>query len=386
MCLNPKLISKRGKYKENNYRGMKGDNYSISVFTDCGCCSQCIAKKANNWVVRNVYESKMHDKKCFITLTYQANQIFLVRKDFQDWVKRFRFEINKEYYDKLRLHKQELNKKYKSKYPNLNKKIRKKLINIKSEDWKNEHEKEFIKTKIFYAGEYGTIRGRPHFHAIIYGWEDKNAYYTGISKKINIIYESEIIRKTWGLGRTSYQEFGEKETSYIALYNTAQQEFKKAYKLTREKVKQIKKHIEDHLKLYPKNQSKNLIKQLEDYDAELLNEKKKYLLIKEFNGWSLAMGWDKFYDEYSKSENYAFTEYILDMQFSTPSPWLKKLANKYGDIPAIKELLKREEQMIASKNEIEEQGKNELREKFKRKKEIIEWNEKGRKNGEIEEL
>ena len=64
MCLNPKKIYKRGKYKENNYRGMRGDEYSISAYTDCGYCSQCLAKKANNWVIRNFYEAKNNEKKC----------------------------------------------------------------------------------------------------------------------------------------------------------------------------------------------------------------------------------------------------------------------------------------------------------------------------------
>lgn len=46
-----------------------------------------LGKKANNWVIRNFYEAKNNEKKCFITLTYAKTPIFLVRKDFQDWLK-----------------------------------------------------------------------------------------------------------------------------------------------------------------------------------------------------------------------------------------------------------------------------------------------------------
>ena len=150
MCLNPKLIRKKGKYKESNYRGEKGAFYELSTYSKCGSCEQCIAERANNWVIRNYYEEKTTNKKCFITLTYKDNPIFLVRKDLIDFVKRFRFEINKEYYKK---------------YNNVKIGLSKEALEI----WKEEHKNEYIKTRIFYSGEYGTVNGRSHFHVIIYG-------------------------------------------------------------------------------------------------------------------------------------------------------------------------------------------------------------------------
>lgn len=364
MCLNPKILKKTGKYKEDNYRGQAGEKYSISTFTECGSCPQCIAKRANNWVVRNYFEAKKHKRKCFITLTYAKQPFFLVRKDIQDFMKRFRHEINKEYFKAQKYAK----KHYSDRVYSL---------------WKQIHEKDYIKTRMFYVMEYGTLHGRPHAHIIIYGWDDEKAYFIGINKKINVIYQSETIQKTWNLGKTTYQSFGDHEAPYISLYSTPQEAFKRAYKLTREKIKQISEIVNRKIDYYSKGQRINLLNALSEAEKQLNEEKKKYLLIKEFNGWSMSMGWDGFIEEYTENNVHTFDHAIFTAILATPSPWLKKLANQYGDIAAAQELFRRETEMPKNKTELEEQGKMEAREKTKRKKEVIEWNE-GRKNNEIE--
>lgn len=366
MCLKPKWIYKKGNYKESNYRGEKGAFYELGTYTKCGVCSECIAEKCNNWVVRNAYEEKDHVKKCFITLTYKEQPFFLVRKDFQDFMKRFRFEINKEYYKKLN-------------------NVKKGLSGEELKLWKEDHKEEFIKTKIYYCGEYGTKHGRCHFHAIIYGWEDENPRYLGVNKKSNIIYQSTIIQKTWGLGRTSYQKFGEHEAPYMSLYSTPQEEFKKSYKMTMEKAKKIRKLIYGRKgEITPQYQ--NLLLELEKITKKLEEEKEKYYLIKEFNGWSTALGWKNFERQYDQQRHYVFEEYVGgSAKYATPSPWVKKLANM-GDIQAAKEMFRREAIIVQSKNEEEEMLKNLAKEQEKRKKELIEWQERGRKNGETSDF
>lgn len=336
MCLNPKLIKKSGKYKESNYRGSEGEFYEIETYSKCGSCEICIAEKCNNWVIRNYYESKVHQDKCFVTLTYEENPYILVRKDMQDFLKRLRRRL----------------------------------------EYKNEK-----KIRMFYAGEYGEKKGRPHWHIIIYGWKDKNPKYLGINKKTNLIYQSKLIQSTWGLGRTSYQDFGDYEIPYVALYNTPQEDFKKAYKLTREKAKSIEQKILNN-EAMPKSQRINTIKELYFYIQEIDKNKSKYTLVREKQGWSQALGWAQFYDEYSKMPTYPWTEYIEDKEFVTPTPWVKKLANM-GDIAAAKEMYKREEMIIQSANEEEEIIKNMMKINRMRKKEIIDWNEQ---KTEIEEV
>ena len=98
MCLRPKKIYRAGIRKEDNYNGKKGDKYDIETFVKCGTCIQCQNEKANNWVIRNMYEKEEHKEMCFITLTYKENPIFLIKKDIQDFIKRLRRYL--EYHEK----------------------------------------------------------------------------------------------------------------------------------------------------------------------------------------------------------------------------------------------------------------------------------------------
>lgn len=328
MCLNPKWIYKKGHYKQDNYRGFEGDFYEIGTYSKCGSCEECINEKCNNWVIRNYYEEKAHKRKCFITLTYENSSGILIRKDFQDFMKRFRINLDRTTGEKIRM---------------------------------------------FEAGEYGTLKGRPHAHFIIYGWDDENAKYLSITKKKQILYQSKIIQDSWGLGRTSIQHFNEHEIPYITLYETPQSTFNKAYKLNREKVKKLKELA--YYSIKNEAQRRNLLQELYTAEKEMDEEKKQYKLIKEFNSWSLALGWEEFFKEYSKKRNYAWVEYIEGKEFVTPSPWVKKLANM-GDIAAAKEMQRREEMIIQSKSTEEERAKNLINVQSQYKKKIIEWNDK----------
>lgn len=325
MCLNPKWIYKKGNYIKDSYRGREGEFYELGTFAECGCCAQCVNTKSNNWIVRNHYESLANEKKCFITLTYAVNPIIIVRKDMQDFIKRLRAALAK----------------------------------------------ENVKIRTFYCMEYGTINNRPHGHVIIYGWEDENARYLNVNKKSNVIYQSELIQKTWGLGRTSYQKFSEKEAPYIALYSTPQETFKKAYKLNMDKLKRLERYCHEKRDMKAAAR-KNLMIELLDLRKQLEESKKKYVLSREINGWSLALGWEAFEKQYNLANKYVFMEYIAELQIPTPSPWVKKLAN-LGDIQAAKEMYRREEEADKETNEDVERVKNEFKIMTQRKKEIREW-------------
>ena len=330
MCLNPKWLYKKGHYVQDNYRGAVGDFYELGTMTKCGSCSQCMAEKSNNWVIRNHYESKKHQKKCFITLTYKESPIILVKKDLQDFIKRLRrtLEYNG-YKDKIRY---------------------------------------------FAVGEYGTANNRPHMHVIIYGWKDENAKYLDISKRKNLVLHSELIDKVWGKGRTSYQEFSEHEAPYISLYSTPQETFKKAYKLNLDKLHRLEDYAKTSIK-YDSAGRKNLINQIAEMRKALEDSKKKYILAKEWNTWSLALGWEEWEKQYIKAHKYVFTEYIEDCEYVTPTPWVKKMAN-LGDIPCAMEMFRREQEAEHETNEARAKAKAELREYAKKKDEIIEWLDK----------
>lgn len=329
MCLNPKWIYKKGHYKEDNYRGAAGELYEIGTYTKCGGCEQCNAEKANNWVVRNYYEAQSNEKIAFITLTYEVNPVILIKKDLQNFIKRLRA--------KLKYHKDE-------------------------------------KIRYFACGEYGTLNGRPHWHLILYGFEDLNKRYLDINKKKNIVYQSPLIQETWGLGRTSIQEFSTYEIPYISLYQTPKERFKRAYKLTREKAKNLRELYNSKMYKISKKRRKEMVNGLKEYEDEMKKTKSKYYAIKESNTWSIALGWEKFYEKYANAKEYTFIEYIEDKEFPTPTPWVKKLANM-GDIQAAKEMFRREEEYKVEATEEEERNKNLRKILDKKKKNVLDWKE-----------
>lgn len=351
MCLNPKWIYKKGNYKEDNYRGKAGDFYEIGTYSKCGACEQCNAERANSWVVRNYYEAQRWENIAFITLTYAENPIILVKKDLQDFIKRLRRSIEYEF-----------EKKYKS--------IKKTAL---YKELKEEfHAKNML--RFFAAGEYGEYNHRPHFHLILYNFKDV-IKFLDINKSGNILFQGQTIQKIWGLGRTSLQEFDVHEIPYISLYETPKEQFKNAYKMTREKVKQIERIARSN-KNMNSAQRNNLFKELKEIDKQLKKSKEQYMAVKEFNTWSTALGWEKFYDEYAKQKIYTFKEYIEDKEFITPTSWVKKLAN-LGDLQAIQEMYRREEEIgKISANEETEKQKNLNKLSRRRKKEIMEWNNK----------
>ena len=124
-----------------------------------------------------------------------------------------------------------------------------------------------------------------------------------------------------------------------------------------------------------KHLSKNLLKKIKELRKKVEESKTGYVSIKEFNTWSQALGWEIFEDEYINSKDYAFEHYIKEGVFPTPTPWLKKLANKYGDVRAMEELLRREKQMQQETNEQRYKAKCLMENAAKKKTDILEWND-----------
>lgn len=105
------------------------DQVVRGVVVPCGKCTICKQNRASEWGARLVHELQYHKQSCFITLTYDDENIpetptglyTLVKKDYQDFLKRLRKNID-------------------------------------------------VKIKYFLCGEYGSVTARPHYHAIIFGW------------------------------------------------------------------------------------------------------------------------------------------------------------------------------------------------------------------------
>lgn len=138
----------------------------------CGQCVGCRLERSRIWAMRAVHEAKMYKRNCFITLTYNDENLpdrgRLKYEDFVLFMKRLR-------------------------------------------------KKHGENIRFYMCGEYGDL-DRPHYHAIIFNhdWKDKTYFKTSNSKEK--IYTSEDLTKIWGLGHASTGDATFESAAYIARY------------------------------------------------------------------------------------------------------------------------------------------------------------------------
>lgn len=177
-CYRP-ITAYRGEGRTKNgktpiYFNPRAGYHDRPVQLPCGKCIGCKMERARQWAVRIMHEASLHEDNCFITLTYDDDNIpddkSLLHKDVQDFFKRLRKSI------------------------------------------------EPKKIRYFACGEYGEKLGRPHYHAILFGidFDDKKKYSDGE----NTIETSEKLSEIWGKGHVSTGEVNDKTASYVAQYCT----------------------------------------------------------------------------------------------------------------------------------------------------------------------
>lgn len=155
MCLNPLWINKQ------------------RMHVPCGKCVECIVNKSKEWAFRITLESKLYDKNCMITLTYNENNLAtpsLERRDVQLFLKRLRKKINN---DKIRY---------------------------------------------FGCGEYGSLHGRKHWHIIIFNYDFPDKYFFCTDNKGTKLYRSKTLEDLWTFGFSSIGEVNFDSAKYCAIY------------------------------------------------------------------------------------------------------------------------------------------------------------------------
>lgn len=151
-------------------KGIDGTRIEIP----CGGCIGCRLDRAAEWQTRLLHESKEHRMNVFLTLSYSENNLppynSLRKEDFQKFMKRLR----------------------KSVYPE--------------------------KVRYFMCGEYGEQTARPHYHAIIFGYDfaDKKPHSKG--SRGDQIYVSDTLDQLWGLGHCWIGSVTSESCGYVARY------------------------------------------------------------------------------------------------------------------------------------------------------------------------
>lgn len=139
----------------------------------CGSCDGCLLERSRQWAVRITHEASLSEQNCFVTLTYADEHLpangGLWPEDFDAFMRALRQKIAPS------------------------------------------------RVRYFYCGEYGERFGRPHFHAVLFGWWPPDAECLGNRKGLPV-WRSELIERLWKRGRTEVGTVTFESASYVARY------------------------------------------------------------------------------------------------------------------------------------------------------------------------
>ena len=76
-CYSPLTMYWTGQYtdlfhtkKKYSFKKTEGYTDAIVQQVPCGQCVGCRLERSRQWAIRCMHESQLHEKNCFITLTY----------------------------------------------------------------------------------------------------------------------------------------------------------------------------------------------------------------------------------------------------------------------------------------------------------------------------
>ncbi|WNK13309.1 MAG: replication initiator protein [Microvirus sp.] len=146
----------------------------LPVEVPCGQCIGCRLARSRAWAVRCVHEASLHDRNCFITLTYSNENLpdgnSLVLKHFQDFMKRLRAKYGSG-------------------------------------------------IRFLHCGEYGDVDERPHYHALLFNHDFADKVIWKKSSNVEfLIYRSASLEALWPFGHSSIGSVTWQSASYVARY------------------------------------------------------------------------------------------------------------------------------------------------------------------------
>ena len=186
-----------GGFTANLKQAIRIGNVFAKLTVPCGKCFACRERKASDWSIRMIHEAQMHTASSFITLTYNNETIpedgSLKIEHFQKFMKRFRFQIKP------------------------------------------------ARIRFYHCGEYGKVKaslgdslsakenlphpfqgdreahGRPHYHAIIFGWDFPDKTQWSI-RNGHPVYRSAQLEKLWPFGHSEIGTVTYDSAKYVSGY------------------------------------------------------------------------------------------------------------------------------------------------------------------------
>lgn len=148
-----------------------------SIHVPCGQCIGCRLDYSRQWAQRCYHELSLYDKNCFITLTYDDDHVPWSSKTGEQT-----------------LFKRDLQLFWKS--------LRKKIG----------------KFRYFACGEYGDDTYRPHYHAIIFGFDFPDKQLFKCNRNGDYLYISDLLFETWKKGQCLVGNANYDTAAYVARY------------------------------------------------------------------------------------------------------------------------------------------------------------------------
>lgn len=139
----------------------------------CGGCLGCRLEYSRQWAVRCMHEASLYDDNCMVTLTYDD------------------------------LHLPEAGCLDRSAFPLFMKRLRKAI--------------EPQKVRYFHAGEYGERFGRPHYHALLFGYDFPDKVKLG-NRGDFPVWRSPSLEVLWSFGRSEIGSVTFESAAYVARY------------------------------------------------------------------------------------------------------------------------------------------------------------------------
>lgn len=138
----------------------------------CGQCIGCRKERSRQWAVRCMHEAQLHEENCFITLTFNDENLpkdmSLRKMDFQLFMKRLR----------------------KVTHPGI---------------------------RYYACGEYGEKNNRPHYHALLFGYDFPDKKFFS-ERNGNRVFTSDTLSKVWPFGFAVVGGVAWDSASYVAGY------------------------------------------------------------------------------------------------------------------------------------------------------------------------
>lgn len=155
----------------------------------CGSCLSCRITRAAEMADRCMLELNYHKKACFVTLTYDDDNLIVTNYTRVDtgetgWSATL-----------FKKHYQDFFKRLRKAYPDAD-------------------------IRYFLCGEYGETTERPHYHAIIFGYRPDDLVPYSINKRGQVLYSSESLTRIWSHGFAVVGDCSRDSCNYVARYVT----------------------------------------------------------------------------------------------------------------------------------------------------------------------